>query len=145
MARDGGRPFGPNTRAVEAFLARLAELSVYDLGRAVGQWRAIATAPGGPWYAAEDAIADAVEAAGRHDAQAQGTVAMYDVFRRRARGFSARDSFARVPGSEATAQYVSTSALYALVVRDALSPEAFAVAYGPFADVIPLATIDGAE
>ncbi len=40
-------------------------------------------------------------------------------------------------------QYVSTSALFALVVRDALSPEAFSVAYGPFAKVMPLAALDG--
>lgn len=139
-----GQPYGPNSRAVGRFLARLADLSVADLGQAVGRWRAIAAAPSGPWYVAEDAIAEAVHAARRHDAQARGTDALYDVFRR-ARRFSARASFARVPGSEATAQYVTTTALYALVVRDALSPEAFAVAYGPFADVIPLATVDGAE
>jgi hypothetical protein len=137
-----GQPYGPNSRAVERFLACLAGLSVADIGQAVGRWRAIASAPGGPWYAAEDAIAEAVHAVSRHGAQEQVTEAAYDVFRRRARGFSTRESFARAPGSEATAQYVSTSALLALVVRDAVSPEAFAVAYGPFADAIPLATID---
>jgi hypothetical protein len=132
--------FGPNTPAIGAFLRALAALSFADLGRAVARWRAIAG--GDAWHRAEDAVARAIADTRRHDEQRRVLEPLYSVFRR-ATWFSACEPGTLIPGSDASAQYVATIAVFTLLVRDRLDPEAFQLLYEPFAEVVPLRSIDG--
>jgi hypothetical protein len=107
----------------------------------LARWRAQATdGQGEAWFAAEDALGDAITATARHDAQQAVLAAMYELFLRRP-GRSGHARSLDDPGSDASTQYVATAALLALLVRDSLAPETVNTLYAPFEDWLPLATL----
>ena len=125
-------PYGPNSDAVERFLAGLRALSFPDLGRAVGAWRSKID---DAWHDAEDAVSRAIADTERHDERQRALEALYEVFRD-APWFSRREPGSRVPGSDASAQYVATAAMLALLVRDRLEPSQVGVLLAPFEGLI---------
>ena len=128
------QPYGPNSRLIEEFLTRLQNLPFRDLGRAVQTWRAKV---GEEWHHAEDAVGDAIAATDRHEERQRLLERIYHIFRG-STWFSSREPDSLVPGSDASAQYVTSAALFALLVCDALRDGDFATMYAPFAAVIPL-------
>jgi hypothetical protein len=133
--------YGPNTAAIEAFLDRLAALPFSALGEVLTRWRAqMADGRAGEWFAAEDALGDAVTLTERHDLQQALLEAIYDVFRRRP-WFTAQAPSSQIPGADGSAQYLVTDAVLALLVRDQLAPHTFNTLYAPFAEWIPLAAL----
>ena len=130
---------GPNAQVVGAFLRRLEALEFDELGVAIRIWREELS---DGWHEADQAVATAIRDTNRHHQQEMVLEALYDVFRR-APWFSAEQPGARIAASDATAQYVATTALMALLVRDRLAPEHLEVLYRPFSSLIPLAELDG--
>jgi hypothetical protein len=144
MATTSDGRFGPNTPLVTAFLSCLGRLPFAELGRAVAGWRALVTRPGTAWHRAEDCVAEALAESGRYAEQRHALEALYDVFRR-ASWFNERAPGTSIPGSDASAQYVTTAALFALLVRDVLDPSDFDAMYAPFADVVPVDALAAPE
>jgi hypothetical protein len=126
--------YGPQTSQITAFLARLAELSFEDLGGAVDSWRGLVTGP--DWHEAEDHLSVAISETRRFHERERVLEHIYQVFRR-SPWFTERKPDSHIPGSDASAQYVTTVALFALLVCDRLSAHDFDVLYSPFAGCIP--------
>ena len=133
-AADG---YGPNTRQVRAFLRRLEDLDFEDLGSAIRIWREELS---DGWHEADRAVAAAIRDAERHREQERVLEALYDVFRR-APWFTAEQPGPRVAAADATAQYIATSALLALLVCDRVAPGHLETLYRPFATLIPLSDL----
>jgi hypothetical protein len=131
--------YGPNSALVEQFLFRLASLTLAQLGTVVATWRERLRLSDA-WYAAEDAVGDAIAATRRHDEQWRLQSRLYELFRR-APWFTERQPSASVSGTEAAAQYVASTAAFALMVVDELDPESFATLYAPFGEMIPVSDL----
>lgn len=128
-------PYGPNSSEIERFLDRLPQLSIERLGEAVRAWRA-EIAESGTWHSAEDAVSRAIADTGRHRPQWLILERLFNTFRE-SPWFKPGQPGSLVPGSDAAAQYVTTAALLALLVRDVLAPAAFETLYCPFENIIP--------
>lgn len=128
-------PYGPNSNEIERFLGCLPQLSLERLGDAVGTWRA-ELAKSGAWHTAEDAVGQAIANTGRHRSQWLLLERLFNTFRE-APWFKRGQPGSLVPGSDAAAQYVTTAALLALLVRDVLAPATFDTMYNPFKSIIP--------
>lgn len=131
---DQRAPYGPNTAAMDRFLERFEQLSTQELRGTLERWRAVVGR--GSWFQAEDAVSAAIAATNRYVARDRMQGRLYDIFRT-ARWFHAEVPGTAVPGNEATAQYVASSALLALMVRERLHAHEFDVLYAPFASAIP--------
>ena len=129
--------YGPNSRQVRAFLHRLEALGFDELGLAIRVWREELS---DGWHEADRAVAAAIRDAERHREQETLLEALYDVFRR-APWFTSMLPGTREAASDATAQYIATSALLALLVRDRLAPGYLETLYRPFATLIPLSDL----
>lgn len=132
--------FGPNSIPVSAFLARLPRLTLDDFAAAIKTWRD-ALRRTDTWYAAEDAVGDALARTRRHDEEWRLHDALHAVFRGAATWHAGGDTEAHGPATEAAAQYLASSAAFALLLIDALSPAHVATLYAPFAALVPLATL----
>lgn len=128
-------PFGPNSSEIEDFLGRLPQLSLQRLGDAVQAWR-VELSQSGAWHTAEDAVSRAITETSRHRMQWRILERLFDTFHD-APWFKAAQPGSMVPGSDAAAQYVTTAALLALLVRDVLAPATFETLYFPFQSIIP--------
>jgi hypothetical protein len=129
---------GPTGRMVEQFLARLCELDLAQWADVVRAWRDTLRRTD-VWAAAEDAVGDAIARTGRHDAQWQLQERLYELFR--ASPWHTIPRANATPGTEAAAQYLASSAAFALLMGDAIGSEALRTLYAPFAGVIPLAAL----
>ena len=127
--------YGPNSSQIERFLERLQQLSLQRLGDAVRAWRG-ELARSGAWHSAEDAVSRAITDSARHGPQWLMLRRVFEIFRD-APWFKEHNPGSHVPGSDAAAQYVTTTALLALLVRDALPDDTFETLYFPFRDIIP--------
>ncbi len=127
-------PYGPQTRAIERFLDHLRPLSLDDFGHVVAVWRDLV---GPAWHDAEDTVSHGIESSGRQRERDAVLERVYDIFRE-APWYNAEQPGGRVPGSDATAQYVTTVALFALLVCDQVELRAVETLYAPFAERIPL-------
>lgn len=136
---DQRTPYGPHSAVMDRFFERFEQLSTQDLRRVLERWRAVVGR--GSWFEAEDAVSAAIAATNRYVARDRMQGRLYDIFRT-ARWFHAVVPGTEVPGNEATAQYVASSALLALLVRERLLAREFDVLYAPFAPIIPA---DGAR
>ena len=125
------RPYGPNSRLIERFLDRLAHMQLADFGDVVRRWRA-ALAAGPAWYAAEDAVGDAIAQTRRDDAMWVLQDHIYAVFRDTPWYASAASGPTPAP-PEVASQYLATSAAVALLVADVLAAEHLNALYAPFA------------
>ena len=131
-------------RSASLFLERLERLGRAAVDRAVHAWRAAITEEPDTWFSAENALADAIRASGMHAEQEQLLEQLLALFRRagwfRPPQFgttSAERPGTMKDGSEASAQYVTTIGLLAVLVRDRLSTPVFDLLYKPFAELIP--------
>jgi len=127
--------YGPNSSEIEHFLGRLSQLSLERLGDAVQAWRA-ELAESGAWHSAEDAVSRAIAETTCHRSQWLILERLFNTFRE-APWYKKAQPGSLVPGSDAAAQYVTTAALLALLVRDVLAPAAFDTMYYPFQSIIP--------
>ncbi len=146
-----GRPAPPEAAGPDAarrFVGRLARLDHDAVSASIWTWREAMRTEGGAWFAAEEAIARAVVASGRHAEQKPLLIYTAEAFAHRvwyrslahvAPGASAAEL--RVGATEASGQYVATVAMLALLVRDHLDPRAFELLYRPFAALIPAAEL----
>jgi hypothetical protein len=130
--------FVPQTRPVRAFLERLEALDMEQLREAIRVWRRELS---DGWHEADHAVAVAMRDSQRHREQEAVLEALYDVFRR-APWFTNEHPGTRVASSDATAQYIATSAVLALLVCDRLAPQYLQTLYQPFASLIPLADLE---
>jgi hypothetical protein len=116
-------------------MERLQHLSLERLGDAVRAWRDELTRSG-VWHSAEDAVSRVITDTGRHRPQWLMLQRVCEIFHD-APWFKEHQPGSQVPGSDAAAQYVTTAALLALLVRDALPNTTFETLYLPFRDIIP--------
>jgi hypothetical protein len=131
--------YGPNSELVDQFLARLARLDHPQMTAVVAIWRD-GLRRTDLWYGAEDDVGDALTATRRHDEEWRLQERLYELFRR-ATWRVERTAFATAPDTEAAAQYLATTAAFALMVSDVLSAESLGTLYAPFADSIPLSAL----
>jgi hypothetical protein len=115
---------------------------------AVATWRESMRHDLEAWFAAEEAVARAVVAAGRHHEQRPLLIHVADAFAnhvwyraRRPHPPGAPAPELHVRATEASGQYLGTLAMLALLVRDHLEPATFARLYRPFAPHIPVAEL----
>ncbi len=142
-------PWPAGRGAARKFVGRLAQLDPEAVYASVQTWREAMREDLGAWFAAEEAVARAVVASGRHDEQRPllmhvAEAFAYGVWYGAGYGGRARLTLGesapelRVRATEASGQYLATVAMLALLVRDHLEPEAFEVLYRPFAALIPV-------
>lgn len=138
-------PFGPNSAAIDRFLTRLARMDVADFAGVVRVWRD-ALHHADDWYAAEDAVGDAIARTRRDAEMWRLQDALYGTFRGGAWYERPLPHGRRAP-IEAAAQYLATTAAVTLMVAEALPPQHVATLYAPFAVTIPLHELvdDGAR
>ena len=129
---------GPTERLVERFLERACALDLAEWADVVRAWRDTLRRTDA-WAAAEDAVGDAITQTGRHDEQWRLQDRLHEAFRASPWHTSTRANAA--PGTEAAAQYLASTAAFALLVGDAISAEALRTLHAPFAGVIPLAEL----
>jgi hypothetical protein len=127
---------GATGALVERFLARLATLKLADYGDAVHTWR-LELRRTDAWYAAEDAVGDAIARTGRHDECWHLQGRLYRLFRESAWHTQPRTP-ADAEGTEAAAHYLASTAAFALLLADAITPAELRTLYAPFARAIPL-------
>jgi hypothetical protein len=133
-ARDPVRArYGPATVLVERLFSRLRMLSGADLERAVGRWRALV---GPAWFAAERALGHSTAVRRRRAERYRALQRLHELAGRRRRLDDPAPG--DDPASEAGAQYVVTTAVLALLVRDDLPEDHFALLYAPMAELAPL-------
>ncbi len=130
--------------AASKFVGRVAQLDPGAVRAMVGTWRETMRAESAAWFAAEEAVAHALVASGRH--HEQGPLLMYiaEAFAyhvwyggRAHLTLGAPAPEQRVRATEASGQYLGTLAMLALLVRDHLEPATFEVLYRPFAMLAP--------
>jgi hypothetical protein len=125
--------YGPGTVLVERLFSRLRMLPGADLDRAVERWRSLV---GPTWFAAERALGHALAASRRRAERYRALQRLHELVWRR------RWLDDLPPGgdraSEAGAQYVVTTAVLALIVRDHLADDRFTLLYAPLAELVPL-------
>ena len=131
--------FGPRTLAVRRFLEAIQELTVDQWREVVAAWRATVT---DAWHEADAAVAAAVAQSERRQAREELLSELGEVTRRM-RWDGGDVSGNAVQAIESTAQYVTSLAALALLVRDRITRRDFDALYLPFMGVIPLATING--
>lgn len=131
--------YGPNSIPVASFLARLPRLTLQDFAGAIQRWRE-ALRRTDAWYAAEDAVGDALARTHRYDAEWRLHEDLHGVFRD-ASWHAGEGATAHGAATEAAAQYLAASAAFALLLIDALAPAHLATLYAPFAELIPLASL----
>jgi len=136
---NGIRRYGPNTALVERYLDRLQALEFDHLTQVVTAWRD-ALRRTDAWYAAEDAVGDAIAALRRHDEQWRLQGRLYEIFRR-SKWFRDGHPASEVSGTEAASQYLASTAAFALLVADRLTRAQLATLYTPFNTAIPLASL----
>jgi len=129
--------YGPNSELVERFLARLARLSHAEISTAVATWRDGLRCTNA-WYAAEDEVGDALTATRRHDEEWRLQEHLYELFRRASWRLERPVSPTTTETSDAAAQYLASTAAFALMVADGLSVQGLTTLYSPFAEVVPL-------
>ncbi len=146
----GAAPYGPNTQAVRRFLQRFAALRPADWERAARAYEANAGTPA--FAAADRALAQAVERSGRAAERDAVVGPLVQLVRdapqaaphqppRGPRGDAAAGGpLADAPLLPPVAE-AALAALLALVVRDVLPERAFAALYGPFAELVPPASL----
>jgi hypothetical protein len=130
----------PRTRR---YLDHLADLKLADLDRAVLEWREVMRGDdSSAWFGAERRLSDTT-ARGPH--RYWQTALLEDI----ANIFMSRPWFTyeRTPNdahvTEPSAQYVTTTAMLALLASDVLAPADFELLYRPMARAIPLAALVG--
>lgn len=128
--------------AAARFVGRVAQLDHEAVHHAVATWRHDMRTAYDSWFAAEDAVAQAIVSSGRHAEQRPLLIHMADAFSQRVwtggpRGESGTAERV-VHATEASGQYLATLAMLAVLVRDHLDPATFEQVYQPFAVLIPL-------
>lgn len=129
--------YGPNSELVERFLARLARLNHTEISAAVAAWRDGLRCTNA-WYTAEDEVGDALTVTRRHDEEWRLQEHLYELFRRASWRLERPVSPTTTETSDAAAQYLASTAAFALMVADALSVQGLTTLYAPFAEVVPL-------
>ena len=110
------------------------------LGVVVAAWRELMNVAGDDWLAAEHAMNDAIVASGRvaeHDALIEQLGSSF----RRPTGIAPAAAVGPAAARAASAEYVTSVALGAVLVRDRLSREQFASLYAAVAAVIPVESL----
>jgi hypothetical protein len=142
-----GAPQGPSDviagrGAAARFVGRVAQLDHEAVRDAVAAWRQNMRSAYDTWFAAEDAVAQAIVRSGRHIEQRPLLIHMADAFSQRVWvGRPRVESGAAervVHATEASGQYLATLAMLAILVRDHLDVATFEQVYQPFAALIPI-------
>ena len=129
--------YGPNSELVERFLARLARLNHTEISAAVAALRDGLRCTNA-WYTAEDEVGEALTATRRHDEEWRLQEHLYELFRRASWRIERPVSPTTTETSDAAAQYLASTAAFALMVSDALPVQGLTTLYAPFAEVVPL-------
>jgi hypothetical protein len=138
-------PGGPPAAA--KFVGRVSRLDLAGVRALAEAWQQLMRIGSDAWFAAERSVARAVWTSGRLADQDVMLEQMGECFRtavwyRRPSGVPLGPAEARVGTTEATAQYVATTAMLALLVRDHVDSAEFAILYRPFATLIPDAELE---
>jgi len=136
---DGRDPFGVVVAA--KFLGRLAQLDLAALGEAIFEWRRAVVRDGDGWFAAESAVARAIADSGRYAEQEVLLGHITQLFRQ-GPWFKPQMPGVRVGATEPSGQYVATTAMLALLVRDQIGAHELELLYQPFAAFIPIVELE---
>jgi len=120
--------------AARKFLGRLALLDLQQLAVAIHQWHRLV---GSAWFDAEADLARAMRDSHRNAERNSWLEEMAGIFRQKA-WFTSLEPGTLIGASDASAQYVATTAMLALLARDYLAPPYFQMLYNPFAELIPI-------
>lgn len=123
--------------AASKFVGRFAQLDITSLGASIHAWQHSADEQ---WFEAEAQVAKAIGDTRRYSEQEILLSNIAEVFRR-ASWFRGAEPGASIGASDASAQYVGTLAMLALLVRDRLRPEQLELLYRPFAHSIPISEL----
>ena len=134
-------PYGPETPAVRRFLVRLAGLGSSDRARVVERFAA--TAGERVFAAAEAALATAIERSGRETARDALSGPLLQLVQVADVPRSAAETDETMLASLDPVAEPALAALLALLVRDLLPAEQFAVLYAAFDDSIPAGDVVG--
>jgi hypothetical protein len=131
--------------AAARFVGRVAQLDYAAVQHAVSTWRQRMRVGYDSWFAAEDAVAQAIVSSGRQVEQRPLLIHMADAFSQRVWTGGHRDDSGAaeqiVRATEASGQYIATLAMLALLVRDHLDAATFDQVYQPFAALIPISEL----
>jgi hypothetical protein len=133
------RPFGPSGRLVERFLERLGQLGIADFNEVVRHWRSTLR-DSDAWYAAEDAVGEAIGRTRRDGAMWILQDRIYEIFRG-GTWYEHRAPGTPVAPSEMAAQYLANTAGVALLVADVLPAAELRTLYEPFRESIPMTEV----
>jgi hypothetical protein len=136
---DGRDPFGVVVAA--KFLGRLAQLDLPAFGEAIREWRHAVVTAGDSWFAAERAVARGIAASDRYAEQEVMLGHITQLFRD-GPWFKPRMPGVNVGAVEPSAQYVATTTMLALLVRDQIDAHELELLYRPFAALIPIAELE---
>jgi hypothetical protein len=132
-------------RAAAKFVGRVAQLDHDAVREVVATWRQSMRAAYDSWFAAEDAVAQAIASSGRHVEQRPLLMHVADAFSQRVwpGGGDERSGAAErhVHATEASGQYLATLAMLAVLVRDHLDAATFDQVYEPFGRLVPISEL----
>ena len=141
------RPLNPDLAiagrgAAARFVGRVAQLDHAAVQHAVSTWRDRMRVGYDSWFAAEDAVAQAIVRSGRQVEQRPLLIHVADAFSQRVWTGGHRDDAGAperlVRATEASGQYLATLAMLAVLARDHLDAATFDQVYQPFAALIPI-------
>src|SRR4051812_19381724 len=141
-SQQGPSDFIAGRGAAARFVGRVAQLDHEAVRDAVAAWRQNMRSAYDTWFAAEDAVAQAIVRSGRHTEQRPLLIHMADAFSQRV--WTGRPRVESGPAervvhaTEASGQYLATLAMLAILVRDHLDAGTFEQVYQPFAALIPI-------
>jgi hypothetical protein len=131
MEPSGHWPYGPNTPVVRRFLQRFAALDAAQWDAAATAFEAVERTPA--YSAADRALATAITRADRARERDAVVGPLLQIVRP-----------AGGSGDPHPVAAAALAAVLALVARDALEPQTFRTLYGPFEQLVPIASLEPA-
>lgn len=141
MLADSSDWLNEREEAIHAFLHRVSEMSLETWSSVIERWRKVVVAP--QWHDGDRAIAEVLRGEKAHAIQERFLEEIFTMFQR-APWFTHREPGAHIRSTDAAAQYITTTACLALLVRPWIAQSYFETLYYPFEELAPAREIDAA-
>jgi hypothetical protein len=138
---DSSEVLNEREEAIRAFLRRVSEMSLETWGSVIERWRRVVVVP--QWHDGDRAIAEVLRGEKAHAIQERFLEEIFTMFQR-APWFTHREPGAPVRSTDAAAQYITTTACLALLVRPWIAQSYFETLYYPFEELAPAREVDAA-
>jgi hypothetical protein len=116
-------------------------MSLETWGSVIERWRRVVVVP--QWHDGDRAIAEVLRGEKAHAIQERFLEEIFTMFQR-APWFTHREPGAPVRSTDAAAQYITTTACLALLVRPWIAQSYFETLYYPFEELAPAREVDAA-